>query len=36
MNQRAEASVPGFSRRAQHVDGLGWSHDIQEVDRKHL
>lgn len=36
MNQRAEASVPGFGHTSQHVDGLGWTRDVQEVDRRHL
>ena len=47
MNQRAEASVPGFPRILQHGNEIGWSilqhgneigwsHDVQGVDRKHL
>ena len=36
MNQRADASVPGFDRTSQHVDGLGRRRDVQEVGRKHL
>ena len=36
MNQRAEASVPGFDRTPQHLDGLIWSYDVQGADRKHL